>query len=146
MRFSILFVAAGAILVGIRRGTGGGRSLALNGHVDTVAPVEPDRWLCGSPFAAEVRDGRLYGLGSTDMKGSAAAMWLAAKALADERVSLRGDLHLHSVVGEEMMEHGAEAEDIAPLVRWVPCEPLGTRVPGVRISGDWRRGSHLQHG
>jgi acetylornithine deacetylase len=93
-------------LVGVRRGAGGGgRSLILNAHVDTVAPVEPDAWLCGSPWNPELRDGRLYGLGSTDMKSSGAAMWAVAQALADEEVRLEGDLQLHSVVGEEMMEH-----------------------------------------
>ncbi len=92
-------------LVGVRAGVGGGRSLILNAHVDTVAPVEPDAWLCGSPWSPEIRDGRLYGLGSTDMKGSGAAMWAAAQALHDEGVQLRGELQLHSVIGEEMMEH-----------------------------------------
>ncbi len=92
-------------LVGVRRGSGGGRSLALNGHVDTVAPVDRDGWCTGSPWNAEIRGDRLYGLGSTDMKASGAAMWTVAQALEDCGVRLRGDLHLHSVVGEEMMEH-----------------------------------------
>jgi len=92
-------------LVGIRRGLGGGRSLILNGHVDTVPPVDPGAWTNGSPWNPEVRDGRLLGLGSTDMKGSGAAMWLVVQALEDEGVRLEGDLQLHSVVGEEMMEH-----------------------------------------
>jgi acetylornithine deacetylase len=92
-------------LVGVRRGAGGGRSLALNAHVDTVAPVDPDGWLCGSPWSPELRDGRVYGLGATDMKASGAAMWAVAQALEDEGVRLRGELQLHSVVGEEMMEH-----------------------------------------
>ena len=39
------------------------------------------------------------------MKASGAAMWAVAQALHDEGVELDGDLHLHSVVGEEMMEH-----------------------------------------
>ncbi len=69
-------------LVGIRKGrNGGGRSLALNGHVDTVPPVDPDNWVNGSPWNPEIRDERLYGIGSTDMKGSDAAMWLVAQAL-----------------------------------------------------------------
>jgi acetylornithine deacetylase/succinyl-diaminopimelate desuccinylase-like protein len=92
-------------LVGSRRGLGGGRSLALNGHVDTVPPVDPERWVNGSPWNAELRDGRLIGLGSTDMKGSDTAMWLVAQALQDEGVELAGDLLLHSVVGEETMQH-----------------------------------------
>jgi hypothetical protein len=48
--------------------------------------------------------------------------------------------------GEEMMEHGPEAVDIAPLVRGVPVEPLGTCVPGARFSGDRRRDSRLPEG
>jgi acetylornithine deacetylase len=92
-------------LVGARKGKGGGRSLALNAHVDTVPPVEPESWVNGSPWNPEIRGGRLYGIGSTDMKGSAVAMWLAAQALADAGVELAGDLLLHSVVGEETMQH-----------------------------------------
>ncbi|MFM8612234.1 MAG: M20 family metallopeptidase [Actinomycetota bacterium] len=92
-------------LVGTRRGTGGGRSLALNGHVDTVSPVEPSAWVTGDPWDPQIIDGRLYGIGSTDMKGSGAAMWAVAQALDDCGVRLQGDLQLHAVVGEEMMEH-----------------------------------------
>ncbi len=92
-------------LVGVRRGAGGGRSLVLNGHVDTVPPVEPESWLNGSPWNPEIRDGRLYGIGSTDMKAGGTAMWLVAQALHDEGVELKGDLLLHSVVGEETMQH-----------------------------------------
>ena len=93
-------------LVGVRKGRGGGgRSLALNGHVDTVPPVDPDDWVNGSPWNPEIRDDRLYGIGSTDMKGSDTAMWLVAQALADAGVELEGDLLLHSVVGEETMQH-----------------------------------------
>jgi acetylornithine deacetylase len=99
-------------LVGVRRGAGGGRSLALNAHVDTVAPVDPDGWSCGSPWSPVVRDGRLLGLGSTDMKGSGAAMWAVAQALADAGAVLAGDLQLHSVVGEEMMEHALGASAV----------------------------------
>ncbi len=91
-------------LVGVRRG-GGGRSLILNGHVDTVPPVDARNWSNGNPWNPQLRDGRLYGIGSTDMKGSDVAMWIVAQALADEDVRLLGEVQLHSVVGEEMMEH-----------------------------------------
>ena len=73
----------------------------------TPFPAEADRWLCGSPWNPEIREGRLYGLGSTDMKASAVAMWLTARALADAGVELRGDLQLHSVVGEETAEYSS---------------------------------------
>src|SRR3989454_8204188 len=92
-------------LVGVRRGRGGGRSLILNGHVDTVPPVEPESWLTGSPWRSEIRDGRLYGLGATDMKGSDTAMWLVAQALEDAGLALAGGLQRPSVARGERMEH-----------------------------------------
>ena len=46
-------------LVGVRPGTGGGRSLALNGHVDTVAPVEPAAWVTGDPWDPQIIDGQI---------------------------------------------------------------------------------------
>jgi len=96
-----------ANLVGVRRGAGGGRSLILNGHVDTVAPGDPGKWTGGDPFDGRVEDGRLFGLGASDMKsGLVAAAW-AARALELAGVRLRGDLIVESVVGEEMMEHRA---------------------------------------
>ena len=82
--------------VGTLRGTGGGRSLMLNGHADTVG-VEG----MADPFSGEVRDGRVYGRGAHDMKGSLAACIGAAKMLADARVALRGDLILAAVADEE---------------------------------------------
>ena len=62
------------------RGGGGGRTLMLNGHLDTVGVVGMER-----PFEGEVRDGRIFGRGSYDMKGAlAAALVAAAHALDDE--------------------------------------------------------------
>lgn len=93
-----------ANLVGIRRGRGSGRSLALNGHIDTVGP---QKGRFADPWKAERVGALLYGLGATDMKAGHAAMWLAAQALAEAGVDLAGDLHIHSVVGEETMSHEA---------------------------------------
>jgi acetylornithine deacetylase len=92
-------------LVGVREGAGGGRSLLLNGHVDTVPPAAGGDWTRGSPWEPVVEGGRLYGLGATDMKGSAVSMWLCAQALHDCGIRLAGDLQLHSVPGEETAEH-----------------------------------------
>jgi acetylornithine deacetylase len=77
-------------------GTGGGRSLMLNAHYDTVG-VEG----MATPFSGEVRDGRLYGRGAYDMKGSLAACLAAAKALRDTGVRLRGDVLIAAVADEE---------------------------------------------
>jgi acetylornithine deacetylase len=64
-------------VVGTARGSGGGRSLMLCGHLDTVG-VEG----MSEPHAPRVRDGRLYGRGGYDMKGGVAAAMLAAAAAA----------------------------------------------------------------
>jgi acetylornithine deacetylase len=92
-------------LVAVRPGRDGGRSLILNGHVDTVPPVDPDNWAIADPWQPELREGRLYGLGSTDMKAGLSAMWLAVQALADTDVRLAGSIIVQCVVGEETWEH-----------------------------------------
>jgi len=61
-----------------------------------------------APFTPEVRDGRLYGRGSQDMKGSLAAMLAAVKALNDEGIQLDGDLILTGVADEEWASLGSE--------------------------------------
>ena len=80
-------------------GNGGGRSLMLSGHADTMG-VGDDAWQ-HDPFAAEIEGGKLYGRGSWDMKGSLAAMMLALRLFEDLDVRLRGDLLFESVVDEE---------------------------------------------
>jgi acetylornithine deacetylase len=93
-------------LVAVARGSGSGRSLIVNGHVDTVPPVDPQGWASGNPWEP-TRDGngRLFGLGATDMKAGHAATWLAVRALRESGIRLGGDLQLHCVVGEETWEH-----------------------------------------
>ena len=77
-------------------GTGGGRSLMLNAHMDTVG-VEG----MAEPWSGAVRDGKLYGRGAYDMKGSLAACMAAAKVLARQTPRLRGDLVVAAVADEE---------------------------------------------
>jgi acetylornithine deacetylase len=83
-------------VLGRLAGAGGGRSLMLNAHVDTVDVAGMDE-----PFCGAVRDGRLYGRGAYDMKGSLAAMMTAAKALVDSNTRLAGDLLIAAVADEE---------------------------------------------
>ena len=80
---------------------GAGPGLLLLGHTDVV-PVG-DGWTV-DPFGGEVRDGRLYGRGSTDMKGGLAACVVAMTALRREGVALSGPVELAALVDEE--EHG----------------------------------------
>lgn len=92
-------------LVGVVKGSGGGRSLIFNGHIDTVPPGDPATWKWGDPWSGRIEDGKLHGLGSTDMKAGLVAMAKAAEALKRTGVRLAGDLILESVVGEESMDH-----------------------------------------
>lgn len=89
------------ITVGVKRGSGRGRSLIINGHVDVVAPGEAERW-ASPPFAAELRDGRIYGRGAVDMKGGIAAALIAVEALSTHGVELGGDLIFQAVTDEEI--------------------------------------------
>ena len=86
-------------VVARRRGSGGGRSLLLSGHVDTV-PVGAAAWR-HDPFGATVEGNRLYGRGACDMKAGLAAHLLVVEALSELGVRLGGDLIFESVVDEE---------------------------------------------
>jgi acetylornithine deacetylase len=99
-------VAPGRVnTVGVLKGSGGGKSLLLNAHLDTVG-VEG---MTIDPFGGELREGRMYGRGSQDMKGSLAAMLAAAKAIVDADITLRGDLLITAVADEEHSSIGTEA-------------------------------------
>ncbi len=91
-------------VVGTLKGSGGGRSLLLNAHMDTVG-VEG---MTIDPFGGELRDGRIYGRGSQDMKASLGAMLAAAKALVDAEIPLKGDLLITGVADEEHSSLGTE--------------------------------------
>lgn len=79
------------------RGTGGGRSLTLNGHLDTV--VHLLGWK-RDPYGGELVNGRIYGHGISNMKASDTAMAYGAAAIKRAGVRLRGDLLVALVVGE----------------------------------------------
>jgi acetylornithine deacetylase len=81
------------------RGSGGGRSLLLNGHIDVVPAAEEDGW-AHDPFDPQVRDGQIVGRGACDMKGGIAAMVLAAEVLAATD-GLRGDIVICTNTDEE---------------------------------------------
>jgi formylaminopyrimidine deformylase len=102
------------LIVATRRGSGGGRSLAFNSHVDVV-PVGARAAWSQEPFGGDVVDGRLYGRGATDMKGGlAAAMW-ATKVALEQGLQPRGDIVFHVVSDEEVVGNGTrEIVDRAP--------------------------------
>lgn len=86
-------------LVGTRKGSGDGKSLMFNGHIDTV-PVE-DRTKWNRNPEGEVADDLVYGLGSTDMKSGTLCGVYVARILDDLNIRLKGDLLVNSVTGEE---------------------------------------------
>lgn len=92
-----------ANLVGTCRGTGGGRSLIFNGHVDVVPAGPEEEWKVAGPWSGAVVDGRVYGRGACDMKGGNAAVLIALRAIQEAGLELAGDVIIESVVGEEMM-------------------------------------------
>jgi acetylornithine deacetylase len=89
-------------VVGLLEGAGGGKSLMFNGHMDTsYSGREP--WLAGiRGFQPEgfVQEGRVYGLGISNMKGALACYMEAVRALRDAGVRLRGDVMIACVAGE----------------------------------------------
>jgi len=82
------------------RGKGGGRSILFSGHTD-VAPFEPDNWTVCRPYEPVVKNGRLYGRGSCDMKGGIAAAFWALKILKELEWEPSGDVIFETVVDEE---------------------------------------------
>jgi acetylornithine deacetylase len=95
-------------LVATAAGSGGGHTLLLCGHVDVVT-VEPREQWTSDPFAAELRDGRVHGRGTCDMKGGVASMLLATEVLRALDVPLAGDLVVSTVTDEESTGAGALA-------------------------------------
>ena len=109
--------------------------LILSGHLDTV-PIGEAPW-ADDPFGATIRDGRLIGRGSTDMKGGVAAILVAARRLVASR-SLRGRLVLALTADEEVGTTGARGIGAHPGFprsgNLVIGEPTGLR-PGIAEKG-----------
>lgn len=86
-------------LVARRPGSGGGRSLILSGHIDTV-PRGTQNWTA-DPFSGHVDGNRIFGRGSNDMKAGVAINLFVARALSELDIRLRGDFTFETVVDEE---------------------------------------------
>jgi acetylornithine deacetylase len=124
-------------------GRGDGRSLLLNGHIDAVSAEPKEQWT-SDPHRAEVRDGKLYGRGSSDMKGGIAAMVVAAEVAAEH--GLAGDLIVATNTDEEssgaggmaLVAHGVRAD--AGIVTeptgfdvWIACR--GSSYAEIEVPG-----------
>jgi acetylornithine deacetylase len=89
-------------VVGMSKGSGGGRSLMLNGHLDTVTL----EGYVDNPLEPTIKDGKIYGRGSYDMKSGVAAMLVAAARASEQ--GLRGDVVVACVADEEAASLGTE--------------------------------------
>ncbi|MEE9283250.1 MAG: M20 family metallopeptidase [Nitrososphaerales archaeon] len=85
----------------------GGKGLMFNGHLDVVPPGDRSLW-DDDPYSGILKEGRVYGRGTSDMKGGIASIMVAAKALADSSSDLQGDLIFSGVVDEESSGSGSK--------------------------------------
>jgi acetylornithine deacetylase/succinyl-diaminopimelate desuccinylase family protein len=127
-------------VVAVLRGSGGGHSLALNGHVDVVPAGDPAAWPV-DPWDGTIRDGVMWGRGSCDMKGGIAAMIHAVRVIRRLGIPLRGDLMIETVIDEETGGPGTRATiergywpDFA-----IVTEPTGLAIMPVEGGLEWLR-------
>jgi len=92
-------------IVATLKGTGGGRSLLLNGHTDVI-PVGDGKGWSDDPWSAKIKGGRIYGRGSCDMKSGVASHVMAVESILAAGGRPRGDVHINVVVDEEVSGHG----------------------------------------
>lgn len=114
-------------VIGVVKGALPGRTVLFDAHMDVVPATTPSAWRF-PPFSGERAEGRIWGRGATDVKGSLAAALVAVGTLRRER--LAGTLILAATVGEEMFE-GLALERVLrerPADRVVICEPTDLRL------------------
>lgn len=103
-------------IIGCIKGKRPGKKILFDGHIDTVPVTEETEWI-HPPFAAEIHDGKIYGRGTSDMKGAVAAMTCAAASYAkDTEKDFAGEIYVAGVVHEECFE-GVAAREISKNVR-----------------------------
>ncbi len=87
-------------VVGVLKGKGGGKSLILNGHIDVVPEGDRTKWNL-DPFSGVTENGKMYGRGTTDMKGGNVSLLFAMEAIIKSGIKLKGDVIFQSVIEEE---------------------------------------------
>lgn len=103
-------------IVGAIRGNRPGPRLLFDGHIDTVPVGDPAVWH-HDPFAGEIQEGKIYGRGTSDMKGAVAAMACAAANFAQETGrDFAGEIYVAGVVHEECFE-GVAAREVSAYAR-----------------------------
>jgi len=125
-----------ANVVGVLRGTGGGRNIMLNGHSDTVSIERMDI----APLDPKSENGRVYGRGALDMKSGLAAQITAVKSIVESGMRLKGDIILACVADEEYASLGTEtlikkySADAAII-----CEPTDLKITVAHKGFAWAK-------
>ena len=102
--------------IGVIKGKLPGKKIVFDGHMDTVPAQNVEKW-SRDPFGAEIEDGKIYGRGTTDMKGALAAMASAAANFAkDTERNFKGEIYVAGVVHEECFE-GVAARAISKAIK-----------------------------
>ncbi|EEP56301.1 YgeY family selenium metabolism-linked hydrolase [Clostridium butyricum] len=103
-------------IIGKIKGKRPGNKVLFDAHIDTVPAEDSEKW-SHDPFGAVIEDGRIYGRGTSDMKGSLSAMIIAAKYFAkDNNKDFPGEIYISGVVHEECFE-GVASRNISEYVK-----------------------------
>lgn len=126
-------------LVAKLKGRGGGKSISFSGHIDVV-PVMEEKWVTfENPFSGKIKDGKMYGRGTIDMKSGLISNFFALKCLKDLNISLRGDVYAESVVDEEL---GGVNGTIAARLRYPNIDfSILTETTDLKVGIESRGGS-----
>jgi acetylornithine deacetylase len=92
-------------IVATWKGAGGGKSLLLNGHSDVIPVGDGTGWT-DNPWSGVIKNGRLYGRGSADMKSGVASHIMAVASLQALDLKPKGDVYINIVIDEEVSGHG----------------------------------------
>ncbi len=114
-------------IVAILKGTGNGKSIILNGHIDVVPEGEISSWE-RHPYSGTIVGNRLYGRGTTDMKGGNVAALFAIEAIKKCNIPLKGDIYFESVIEEESGGAGSLATILRGYVADAVLIPEPTKM------------------
>jgi len=114
--FDEVFVDGYGSILGHIKGNRPGKVLLLDGHIDTVPVPDESSWT-RKPYGGEIADGKIFGRGSSDMKGAVSAMIAAAAFFAaDSRRDFAGEIYVSGIVCEEIFE-GIAARKISERIK-----------------------------
>ncbi|WP_339228037.1 ArgE/DapE family deacylase [Oceanobacillus sp. FSL K6-2867] len=95
-------------VVGKLKGKGDGPTVSLNSHIDVCEDKLLEAW-SNDPYDPVIKNGRMYGRGSSDMKSAMASFLFSLKLLKEHGIQLNGNVEVHSVIGEEAGEPGTRS-------------------------------------